>query len=76
MACPSGRLVLAGLAIGTPLALLLGRAVARLLYETPWADPATFAVVVGLLAAIALLASDLPARRAARVAPVEALRHS
>jgi putative ABC transport system permease protein len=71
-----GRLVLAGLAIGTPLALLLGRAVTRLLYETRWADPVTFAAVLGLLAAVALLASYLPARRAARVAPVEALRHS
>jgi putative ABC transport system permease protein len=37
-------------------------------------DPATFAVVSGTLAAVALFASYLPARRASRVDPVEALR--
>jgi putative ABC transport system permease protein len=70
------RLVLAGLAIGTPLALALSRALTRLLYETRGADPVIFVAVVGLLAGVALLASYLPARRAARVTPVEALRHS
>ncbi len=70
------RLVVAGLAIGVPLALALSRALTSLLYRTRGADPATFAAVVGVLAAAALLASYLPARRAARVTPIEALRHS
>ena len=68
------RLLLVGLAIGLPLALAGSRALGSLLYETPGADPATFAVVLAVLAAAALLASYLPARRAARVAPAEALR--
>jgi predicted permease len=70
------RLLLVGLAIGLPLALAGSRALRSLLYETPAADPATFAVVLGVLAAAALFASWLPARRAARVAPAEALRQS
>ena len=70
------RIVAAGLAIGAPLALLLSQALTKLLYQTRGADPATFAVVLCVLAGVALLASYLPARRAARMAPVEALRHS
>ena len=70
------RLVLLGLAIGAPLSLLLSRGLTSLLYETRGTDPVTFAVVVGLLGIVALLASYVPARRAARVAPVEALRHT
>jgi len=45
-----------------------------LLYEVSPLDPITFAVVVALLLAVALLASWVPARRAARVEPMEALR--
>jgi predicted permease len=70
------RLLLAGLAIGAPLALAGSRALKSLLYETPGADPATFAIVLGVLAAAALLASYLPARRAAQVAPADALRRA
>ncbi len=70
------RLLLIGLAIGAPLALLGTRALQGLLFETPGTDPATFAVVLAVLAAAALLASYLPARRAARVPPVEALRRA
>ncbi len=70
------RLLLAGLTIGAPLALAGSRALKSLLYETPGADPVTFAVVLGVLAAAALLASYLPARRAAQVAPAEALRRA
>ena len=60
------RLLLVGLAIGLPLALAGSRALGSLLYETPGADPATFGVVLAVLAAAALLASYLPARRAAK----------
>ncbi len=70
------RLLLTGLAIGAPLALLLSRALSALLSQARGADPVTFAVVVLLLSAVSLLASYVPARRAARVAPVDALRHS
>jgi ABC-type lipoprotein release transport system permease subunit len=55
--------------------LALNRTVASLLYATTPTDPLTFAAVVGVLGAVALLASYLPARRASRITPVEALRY-
>ncbi|MGE5243168.1 MAG: ABC transporter permease [Betaproteobacteria bacterium] len=64
----------AGLAMGVTLALMLTRALTSLLFETGRADPATFVTVVLLLAAVAILACYVPASRAARIAPVEALR--
>ena len=69
------RLTGIGLAIGVVLAVALSRTVASLLYETTGTDPMTFAAVLGTLAGVALLASYLPARRAARIPPVEALRY-
>jgi putative ABC transport system permease protein len=69
------RLLAIGLVIGVLLALALSRTLTTLLYETTGTDPLTFGVVVVALAAVALLASYVPARRAARVAPVEALRY-
>jgi putative ABC transport system permease protein len=69
------RLAGLGLAIGVVLALALSRTLTSLLYETTGSDPLTFAVVVGVLGAVALLASYLPARRASRIPPVEALRY-
>jgi putative ABC transport system permease protein len=71
----AARLAALGLAIGVVLALALGRTLKSLLYETAGTDPLTFAMVVGLLGAVALLASYLPARRASRIPPVEALRY-
>jgi putative ABC transport system permease protein len=70
------RLVLTGVLIGIPLAVLLSRFLAALLYETSAADPATIAGVVGALGGVAVAASWVPAWRASRVAPVEALRGS
>jgi ABC-type antimicrobial peptide transport system permease subunit len=67
-------LVLAGLAVGACGAWLLGRAMRSLLYGVAPHDPATFLVVAGILAAVAAIASYVPARRAARVDPVIALR--
>jgi putative ABC transport system permease protein len=64
-----------GLGIGVVLALVLGRTLTTLLYETTRTDPVTFAGVVVVLGSVALLASYVPARRASRIAPVEALRH-
>ncbi len=69
------RLAVIGLAIGVVLALALSRTLASLLYETTGTDPLTFAAVVGVLGAVALLASYFPARRASRIPPVEALRY-
>jgi putative ABC transport system permease protein len=71
----AARLAGAGLAIGVVLALALSRTLSSLLYETAGTDPATFAVVIGVLAGVALVASYLPARRASRIPPVEALRY-
>jgi len=68
------RLAAIGLGIGVVLALALSRTLTNLLYETPRTDPGTFVGVVGVLGAIALLASYLPARRASRIPPGEALR--
>jgi ABC-type antimicrobial peptide transport system permease subunit len=68
------RLAVVGLASGLALALVLTRTISALLYETSRTDPATFAAVVVLLGFVAMLASYVPARRAARIAPVEALR--
>jgi len=68
-------LALAGLAIGTMAALPLTRLMSGLLFQVSAADPAAFAGSVLLFAAIAALASYLPARRAIRVDPTEALRY-
>ena len=68
-------LTVIGLAGGVVLALALTRAVASLLFDVTPTDPATFAAVVGVLGAVALVATYLPARRAARIAPTEALRY-
>lgn len=68
------RSVLLGLGLGLALAYVLARALAGLLYEVSPADPVTFAAVALVLTAVAALACYLPARRAARVDPVVALR--
>jgi putative ABC transport system permease protein len=63
-----------GVAAGLAGALALSRAIGSLLFELSPTDPATLAAVALLLTAVALLASWLPARRAARVDPLIALR--
>jgi putative ABC transport system permease protein len=67
-------LAAAGVAIGTAAALALTRLLAGLLYGVGAADPGTFAVAALLLASVALLASLLPATRAANLDPVLALK--
>jgi putative ABC transport system permease protein len=64
----------AGLAIGIAAVLALGRVVASLLYGVTPTDPATLVSVAIFLAAVAMLATYLPARRATRVDPMVALR--
>ena len=66
--------VFAGVAIGLPLALLATRALGGLLFEIAPTDPASFTLVPLLLLAAGLAAALGPARRAARVDPVAALR--
>jgi predicted permease len=68
-------LVLSGGALGVAGALTVTRFIASLLYGVQPTDPVTFAAVTGLLVAVALTACWLPARRAARVDPMEALRY-
>jgi predicted permease len=68
-------LALVGLLLGLPLALGMGRAVAGLLYGVAPNDFTTFAGVAGILAAVALAACYIPARRAMGVDPIVALRH-
>jgi ABC-type antimicrobial peptide transport system permease subunit len=68
------RVATLGLAIGMVVAMGSTRALSSLLYDVRPADPPTFAAIAVLVAAVALAASYLPARRAARVDPVDALR--
>jgi putative ABC transport system permease protein len=64
----------AGLALGTATALLASRLLRGLLYGVTTTDVPTFAAVALILAATTLLAAWIPARRAASVDPVRALR--
>jgi ABC-type antimicrobial peptide transport system permease subunit len=68
------RLAVAGVALGTLLALAGGRALRGLLFHVSSTDPATLAAVAAALTAVAMLASYLPARQATRVDPMTALR--
>jgi putative ABC transport system permease protein len=68
------RFTLAGALAGLAGALALSRFLETLLYETSPRDPFTFAVAPALLIGVALIASWIPATRAARLNPVEALR--
>ena len=67
-------LVVIGLAVGLFLSRLLTKTAASLLYELKPNDPLTITLATLLLAAVALLAGYLPARRASRVDPMVALR--
>lgn len=69
------QLVLIGLGIGIAGGLALTRVLASLLFEVKATDVMTFAAVSAFLAAVALLAIFLPARRATRVDPMVALRY-
>jgi putative ABC transport system permease protein len=68
-------LVAAGGVVGVAAALALTRLMRSLLYEVSAADPLTFAAVVLLLALAGTLACYIPARRAAKIDPMEALRY-
>ena len=67
-------MVFAGLALGFAAAMAAGRAVERLVAGIEASEPFTFALMISVLLAAALFASFLPARRASRVDPMQALR--
>jgi predicted permease len=68
------RLAFAGLALGLAGSFAAARLLSGMLYGVKPSDPATYAVVVGVLATVAFLGCYLPARRATRVDPIIALR--
>jgi ABC-type antimicrobial peptide transport system permease subunit len=70
----AGVLLLAGVIVGTGLAIAAGRAAATLLFGLRPSDPTTLALAAGGLGLVAMLASYLPALRASRLEPTAALR--
>jgi ABC-type antimicrobial peptide transport system permease subunit len=67
-------LVAAGTVVGVPLALAAGRLLRHQLYGVESIDLPSIAAALGVLAVSAVIAGYLPAARAARVGPLEALR--
>ena len=68
-------LVITGVVLGLAASWVLTRLIQRLLFQVSATDPATFITISLLLIAVALFACYLPARRATRVDPLEALRY-
>jgi putative ABC transport system permease protein len=68
-------LTLIGVALGLGAALALTRVMKSLLFNVSPTDPATFATIALLLAGVALIASYIPARRATKVDPLQAIRN-
>jgi putative ABC transport system permease protein len=69
------RLVMIGLAIGVAGALALTQLMKTLLFRVQATDPVTFVLVAVVLTAVSLAACLVPARRAAKVDPIVALRY-
>ncbi len=70
------RLALTGIALGAAVSFAVARGIAALLFAVTPNDPPTFTGTVLLLTAVAVLAGYLPARRAARIDPMTALRNN
>jgi putative ABC transport system permease protein len=68
-------LALTGVAIGLVAALAFARLIGGLLYGVKSTDPLTFTSIAVLLTIVALIASFIPARRAARIDPMICLRY-
>jgi len=64
-----------GLLVGLFASAILTRVISSLLFTVSATDPATFVIIPLILAAVALVASYIPARRATRVDPMVALRY-
>ncbi len=73
--CQGMRLAMAGMAVGLAAALAASRLLGNLLFGVSPQDPMVLGMVTAALAVVALLACYLPARRAAKVDPMIALRH-
>jgi predicted permease len=71
----AGWLAAVGVVVGVAVALWLGQLVKSMLYGLRPSDPASLVGAAGLLLGVALLAGWVPAMRASRVEPMEALRH-
>ena len=74
MMSESVRLATIGIALGLAAVLWAARFVQTLVYGLPPSDPLTIGAAAALIAATTALAGGLPARRAANVNPIEALR--
>jgi ABC-type antimicrobial peptide transport system permease subunit len=68
------KLAVWGLAIGVPASWIVSRAIQGLLFGVTPSDPLTFTSVLAVLSTVAALAGYLPARRASRLNPLDALR--
>jgi ABC-type antimicrobial peptide transport system permease subunit len=69
------QLILIGLGIGIPAAIAASRLIKSELYELESDDPITLLIAISTMAAVAVLAAYVPARRASRVEPMVALRY-
>jgi ABC-type antimicrobial peptide transport system permease subunit len=70
-----GVMVVAGVAVGLPLAYVLARLSESLLFGVKAGNPTAYGLGLGLIALVALAACWIPARRATKVDPLEALRY-
>jgi ABC-type antimicrobial peptide transport system permease subunit len=70
----AARVLMVGVVAGVALAVALARLLESMLFGVPPLDPATFAAVIALLGLTALAAVAVPAWKATRIDPVEALR--
>lgn len=67
-------MALIGIAVGTAASFVMAKTISTMLFGTEPADPVTFAGMAVLLLGVAFVAGYLPARRAARIDPMVALR--
>ena len=70
----TGVLVVVGVLVGVPASWMASRAIRGLLFDVGASDPATYAIVLGVMCVVAVLAGYMPARRATQVDPAVALR--